>query len=202
MRFSVLVLGGLLGAFLTVSCATTSGDDGEALLALYQDLVDELPEEVSGAILEPMRYPETGKDWVFIHAIWRYGVDIDPFTGRLFFRDHIAYPYYSVRTFKAALSGVIVALGPVACEAPGWIGENCITIRTGNLEIDYFGSMDVAPGLAPKQAIARDTMLGTMTGGGDVGMQLKIRMRYKGVVIDPSFWFAYQLVPVRVAADD
>ena len=49
--------------------------------------------------------------------------------------------------------------------------------------------MKINPELAVGNRIEKGTYLATMLGGGDSGMVLNIRMRYKGDVIDPTPFF-------------
>lgn len=58
-----------------------------------------------------------------------------------------------------------------------------------NLEIQYFGYMRIDEKLKVGDKVKKRTYLSTMLGGGDNGMVLNIRMKYKGEIIDPSTWF-------------
>ena len=69
------------------------------------------------------------------------------------------------------------------------IANYSITVKTDDLEIEYFGYMKINPELAVGDRIEKGTYLATMLGGGDSGMVLNIRMRYKGDVIDPTPFF-------------
>lgn len=110
-----------------------------------------------------------------------FGDTQNPFTGKYFFRDYIAYPYYSIRKVCSALDGEVVKITKEK--------ENSIIIKTSDIEIEYFGWIKIDENLKVGDEIVKGTYLGTLFGGGDSGMKLKIRMKYNGSIINPSLWF-------------
>lgn len=119
----------------------------------------------------------------------KFGETQDPFTGKSFFRDYVSYPYYAIRKVCSALDGEIVEItGLKKLEQNLGLGTS-ITIKTEDLEIQYFGYMRIDEKLKVGDKVKKGTYLSTMLGGGDNGMVLNIRMKYKGEIIDPSTWF-------------
>ncbi|UTC55951.1 DUF4431 domain-containing protein [Treponema sp. OMZ 906] len=116
-----------------------------------------------------------------IKIVEDFGNVSNPFTGEYFYRDFIAYPYYSIRKFGSAIDGEIVEISKTT--------ESSIIIKSGDLEIEYFGWITLDENLKVGDKILKGTFLGTLYGGGDSGMKLKIRMKYKDTIINPSLWF-------------
>lgn len=67
--------------------------------------------------------------------------------------------------------------------------DTSITIKTGDLIIEYFGNIRPEKNLKPGKKVSKGEALGVLYGGGDYGMILKIRMKYCGRIIDPTPWF-------------
>ena len=119
----------------------------------------------------------------------KFGENQDPFTGKSFFRDYVCYPYYAIRKVCSALDGEIVEITGLKKLEQNLGQGTSITIKTEDLEIQYFGYMRIDEKLKVGDKVKKGTYLSTMLGGGDNGMVLNIRMKYKGEIIDPSTWF-------------
>ena len=123
----------------------------------------------------------------------KFGEAQNPITGEKFFRDYVSYPYYAIKKVCSALDGEIVEIGLKENTSPRDLFssplEYFIIIKTEDLEIEYFGYMSIDKNLKVGDKIKKGTYLSTMLGGGDSGMVLSIRMKYKGEIIDPSAWF-------------
>ena len=159
------------------SCASNKKD-----LDASDYIIENIMSDAQSVIMEA-----TGSYSTEIKISKKFGEAQDPFTGKTIFRDYVSYPYYSIRKFCSALDGVIVQI-----ESPKdkqGTANLSIIVKTDELEIEYFGYMKINPELAVGDAIKKGTYLATMLGGGDSGMVLNIRMRYKGQIIDPSPWF-------------
>jgi len=167
MKKRVFCLAILLSAIIS-SCASVNT---EGLCFSEQSVVLEATKE--------------GIDLSLIRPICKFGKSRNCFTNESYFRDYVAYPYYSIRKFCSALDGEITEM----CK---WKdnGEGAsITVRTGKLEIEYFGSFWFAENLSVGGKIKKGTYLGRMYGGGDGGMVLHLRTRYNGKVVDPELFF-------------
>ncbi|WP_191016358.1 hypothetical protein [Treponema zioleckii] len=123
-------------------------------------------------------------DFSKIKITEKFGETQNPFTGKTFFRDYVAYPYYSIKKFCSALDGEISEIKTISSGGHG----NSIAVRTEDLEIEYFGWIKLNEELHVGDKISKGTFLGTLYGGGDCGMKLKIRMKYKNKVINPEKW--------------
>ena len=123
----------------------------------------------------------------------KFGEAQNPITGEKFFRDYVSYPYYAIKKVGSALDGEIVEIGLKENTSPrdlfSSLLEYFIIIKTEDLEIEYFGYMSIDKNLKSGDKIKKGTYLSTMLGGGDGGMVLNIRMKYKGEIINPSAWF-------------
>ena len=123
----------------------------------------------------------------------KFGEAQNPITGEKFFRDYVSYPYYAIKKVCSALDGEIVEIGLKENTSPrdlfSSLLEYFIIIKTEDLEIEYFGYMSIDKNLKSGDKIKKGTYLSTMLGGGDGGMVLNIRMKYKGEIINPSEWF-------------
>lgn len=117
-----------------------------------------------------------------IKILEKFGEAKDPITGKKIFRDYVAYPYYSIKKFGSAMDCVISKIKTD--------GEVSITTCSGNLEIEYFGMIRIDENLKAGDELKIGSYIGTMLGGGDSGMKLKIRMRYDGSIINPEHWFS------------
>ena len=128
----------------------------------------------------------------------KFGEAQNPITGEKFFRDYVSYPYYAIKKVCSALDGEIVEIGLKENTSPQDLFssplEYFIIIKTEDLEIEYFGYMSIDKNLKVGDKIKKGTYLSTMLGGGDSGMVLNIRMKYKGEIIDPSAWFPSYLL--------
>ena len=155
------------------SCVSKKLYDTDETLKVYGKILSEMDEDIGSILLEATN----GNNFIEIQQ--NFGITQHPFTGELVFRDYIAFPYYSIRRFKNALSGIVTNM-----ENDTY--EKRIIIKSGNLEIEYFGHMIINERLAINSVIEKGTFIGEMQGGGDSGMVLKIRMKYKGILIDPS----------------
>ena len=126
----------------------------------------------------------------------KFGEAQNPITGEKFFRDYVSYPYYAIRKVCSVLDGEISEIGMRENQhASSRLDlfasplEYFIIIKTEDLEIEYFGNMSIDKNLKSGDKIKKGTYLSTMLGGGDGGMVLNIRMKYKGEIINPSEWF-------------
>ncbi len=117
-----------------------------------------------------------------IKIIEKFGDAKEPVTGRQIFRDYVAYPYYSIKKFGSAIDCIISKIETD--------GEVSITTCSDNLEIEYFGMIRIDENLKVGDELKIGSYIGTMLGGGDSGMKLKIRMRYNGSIINPEHWFS------------
>ena len=123
----------------------------------------------------------------------KFGEAQNPIIGEKYFRDYVSYPYYAIKKVCSALDGEIVEIGMKENTSPRDLFssplEYFIIIKTEDLEIEYFGRMRIDKNLKVGDKIKKGTYLSTMLGGGDGGMVLNIRMKYKGEIINPSEWF-------------
>ena len=126
----------------------------------------------------------------------KFGEAQNPFTGEKYFRNYVSYPYYAIRKVCSALDGEISEIGmrenQHASARRDLFFSPCeyfIIIKSEDLEIEYFGCMSIDKNLKVGDKIKKGTYLSTMLGGGDGGMVLNIRMKYKCEIIDPSAWF-------------
>ena len=170
---------------INISC-TTEINNTENMINYYNEVSNILSENTCNIIVESNL---NNTDNEFIEIQDNFGINRDVFTHKLFFRNYIAFPYYSIRKFKNALSGILISL------STNEMLEKIIKIKTGELEIEYFGRMKISDKIKINDLIKKNTLLGEMLGGGDAGMKLKIRMRYKGRITDPSLWFDNQENP-------
>lgn len=159
------------------SCASNKKD-----LDVYDNVIEDIMADAQSVIMEA-----TGSYSTEIKIINKYGDAQDPLTGKSYFRDYVSYPYYSILKVCSALDGVIVQIASPKDNLG--IANYSITVKTDDLEIEYFGYMKINTELSVGDKIEKGTYLTTMLGGGDGGMVLNIRMRYKGIVIDPSPFF-------------
>ncbi|UTC42707.1 peptidoglycan DD-metalloendopeptidase family protein [Treponema sp. OMZ 857] len=114
----------------------------------------------------------------------KFGEVEDPFTGKKYFRNYVAYPYYSIKEFCSVLDGEIIQINKNKSEK----GNTSIIIKTEELEIEYFGWINLNTELNIGDKIKKGTFLGILFGGGESGMKLHIRMKYKNKIINPSIW--------------
>lgn len=172
--------------FILFSCSTTNIQNKKANLetdvTIYEYIDKNIMINRQSIILESKQKNLNPKD---IRVLLKFGVDRNPINGNLIFRDYVAYPYYSINTFCSALDGQITKMQNFDTENHG----SLITIKTENLEIEYFGWFYFNKDLKVGDKITKGTLLGTMYGGGDSGMVLHIRMKYKGKVLNPDVWF-------------
>ena len=158
----------LVIAVIFSSCATAKKDD---LCFSEQSVVLEATKQ--------------GRGFSDIRIVRRFGETRNVFTGEPYFCDHVAYPYYSIRKFCSALDGEVT-------EMRGF-GDNksdaSVTVKTGNLEIEYFGYFRFSENLNVGDKIKKGTCLGIMFGGGETGMVLHLRTRYNGRLVDPEQFF-------------
>ena len=149
-------------------------------------------EDSASVILEPAKPLSYYKT---LPIAERFGEAVNPISGEPFFRDYIAFPYYSIRKFCSALDGEITKISGGAEN-----GESSVSVRTGKLEIEYFGCFHIEKNLSVGGKAKKGECLGVMFGGGDGGMVLKIRMRYDEKIVDPTEFFDRQNIDcVRVS---
>lgn len=158
--------------FMLVSCASNS--------------VEDIMSGAQSVVLETTN-PEINPEKIKIDR--KFGEAQNPLDGEKYYRDYVSYPYYSIKRFRSALDGEIVKIG-----APenlyGGMENTSIIVKTGDLEIEYFGMMGlVNPELSVGSKIKKGTYLATMAGGGETGMRLNIRMKHRGEAINPEPWF-------------
>ncbi len=175
LRYEFIFLFSLIP--IIFSCTSNKSNHG-----VYDYISENIMADAHSVIMEA-----TGSYSTEIKILKTYGETQNPFTGKSYFRDYVSYPYYSIRKVCSALDGVIVRID-LPKDNQG-IANYSITVKTDDLEIEYFGYMKINPELAVGDRIEKGTYLATMLGGGDNGMVLNIRMRYKGDVIDPTPFF-------------
>ncbi len=153
---------------------------------VYEYISKNIMADAHSVIMETTNEKYSADD---IKIAGKFGEAQNPFTGKSFFRDYISYPYYAIRKVCSALDGEIIEItGLKNLEQNLGLGTS-ITIKTEDLEIQYFGYMRIDEKLKVGDKVKKGTYLSTMLGGGDNGMVLNIRMKYKGEIIDPSTWF-------------
>lgn len=144
----------------------------------YKYISNEIMNKSQSVILEAAK---DNIDKSKIRIIDDFGKVQNPISGEFFFRDYIAYPYYSIQKFCSSIDGEIIEISNKL--------ESSIVIKSGDIEIEYFGYIKIDKNLKVGDKILVGNYIGTLFGGGDSGMKLKIRMKYKNSIINPSLWF-------------
>jgi len=151
-------------------------------LELYEKAYD-----IIGTDYEPVILKTTNavKDASKIPVLYEFGTKINPFTGEEYLCNYISYPYYSIKKFGSGFDGKIIKINKDR-KSNKYL-DSSITIQKGDVQVTYSGWINIPEDLKEDDLIKKGTLLGTLTGGGDSGMQLKIEVQYKNQILNPKF---------------
>ena len=114
-----------------------------------------------------------------------FGVKINPLTGEEYLCNYISYPYYSIKEFGSGFNGKIIKINKNRDSNKEQ--DTSITIQKGNVQVTYSGWINFPDNLKEGDSITKGTLLGTLFGGGDSGMKLKIQVKYKDQYLNPAY---------------
>ena len=143
--------------------------------------------DIIGTDYEPVILKTTNavKDASKIPVLYEFGTKINPFTGEEYLCNYISYPYYSIKKFGSGFDGKIIKINKDR-KSNKYL-DTSITIQKGDVQVTYSGWINIPDNLKEGDSITKDTLLGTLFGGGDSGMKLKIQVKYKDQYLNPAY---------------
>lgn len=151
-------------------------------LELYEKAYD-----IIGIDYEPViiKATQTDNNNSKLPVDYDFGVKINPLTGEGYLCNYISYPYYSIKEFGSGFDGKIIKINKNRDSNKE--KDTSITIQKGNVQVTYSGWINFPDNLKEGDSITKGTLLGTLFGGGDSGMKLKIQVKYKDQYLNPAY---------------